>query len=224
MQNVSNSKGGSMSNGLYVTIEGLDGAGKSKHTPAIVEYFKKNDHDVVAVREPGGTEGAELARECIFGEYKPEEGWDPRAEFGLYNVARAQLMNNKVIPAIKAGKTVISDRDSFATVCYQGFGRQQDPDLLHQMNMYFTQGVMRDVMIILHADFDTMMERAGEGSTPTNDIEVYRRAWRAYEQAQNSKFAKRFNLGKVIMVDTEQSFEKAKKSLQVQLDELLVTA
>ena len=223
MQNVSDSKGGSVNSGLYIAIEGLDGGGKTKHAPHIVEYFESLGHDIVHVFEPGATEGADLVRNCIFGNFKPKEGWTPKAELALYLAARAQVVHKKVIPALQEGRTVITDRWGLATVCYQGFGRELDPEWLNTLNAYFTSEVVPDINIILRAEFDTMLDRAGEGSTPTNDREVYRRAWEAYEQLADADFAKKFDVKNVIMVDTEQPFEQAKQFLQEQLDELLAT-
>lgn len=101
----------------YIAIEGLDGAGKSTAKKAFLDFYK--DRDIEHVREPGGTVLAEKLRSLVKEEHEGEE-FLKDTETCMFFGARFQLLGNVVIPALKAGKTVISDRCYLSTVAYQG--------------------------------------------------------------------------------------------------------
>jgi dTMP kinase len=108
-------------NGRFITLEGMEGAGKSTQMRRIAGWLERHGHAVVQTREPGGTPLAEAIREVVLhGEY-PE--MDPRTELLLIFAARAQHVAELIRPAIEAGRTVLCDRFSDASHAYQGGGR-----------------------------------------------------------------------------------------------------
>lgn len=107
--------------GCFITLEGGEGAGKTTLVSFLKEYLESKGHEVVTVREPGGTALAEKIRAILVTPDK--EKLCDRAELLLMYAARAQLVESLIKPALKAGKIVISDRHDLSTLAYQGGGR-----------------------------------------------------------------------------------------------------
>ena len=105
----------------FFAFEGIDGSGKSTQIEMLEQKLLKQGFDVLRIREPGGTLLSEEIREIIL---KPREGGlNAKAELFLYSASRAQLLQNVVAPAVRAGKVVLSDRSPWSTLAYQGYGR-----------------------------------------------------------------------------------------------------
>ena len=110
-----------MSRGIFITMEGPDGSGKSTQIALLKEYLEKEGYDVIITREPGGTRISENIREVILNpEYKEMSSV---TEMLLYASARAQLIAEVIGPAIDSGKAVISDRFVDSSLVYQGMAR-----------------------------------------------------------------------------------------------------
>lgn len=107
-------------NGKYIVIEGTDGAGKSTQHKKLLEYLSKFNQKVVGVAEPGGTEIGLLLRDII---RNPYFKLTPETEFDLLTAARRELARLVLAPEIASGSMVVSDRNWFSSVAYQGFGR-----------------------------------------------------------------------------------------------------
>ncbi len=110
-----------MKKGLFITLEGIEGAGKSTAAQILVEYLNKANIKFILTREPGGTEVAEKIRKVILDHY--QEVVHPDTEMLLYFASRAQHLHQKIIPALERGEWVICDRFTDATYAYQGGGR-----------------------------------------------------------------------------------------------------
>ncbi|MCL2485003.1 MAG: dTMP kinase [Endomicrobia bacterium] len=116
---------------LFITIEGGEGSGKTTHSILLKEYLEKKGFKVLRTREPGGTVLAESIRQILL---NPESNLTAISELLLYEAARAQHINEIVIPALKKGKIVICDRFTDATVAYQGYGRKINLSLINKLN------------------------------------------------------------------------------------------
>jgi len=111
-----------MTRGKFITLEGCEGVGKSTSLEFMANYLRERGIDTIVTREPGGTPLAEEIRALVLN--KRDEAVDATAELLLIFAARAQHVNTVILPALKAGRWVLSDRFTDATYAYQGNGRQ----------------------------------------------------------------------------------------------------
>lgn len=129
-----------MEKGIFITIEGPDGSGKTTILQMLAENLEKEGHAVVATREPGGIEIAEQIRKVIL---DPENtAMDPRTEALLYAAARRQHLAEKVKPALKEGKIVLCDRFVDSSLAYQGHARGLGIDEVYSINEFAIENMM----------------------------------------------------------------------------------
>lgn len=135
--------------GLFITLEGGDGSGKSTQSTLLMEWLRTIGREVEESREPGGTElGLEL-REIIL----HRRGYiAPRAEALLYAADRAHNVATKVRPALERGAVVLQDRYFDSSVAYQGAGRVLDPDEVRGISLWATENLIPDLTILLDLD------------------------------------------------------------------------
>jgi dTMP kinase len=126
--------------GLFITFEGIDGAGKSSHIEALAEWLRERGHPVMLTREPGGTPLAETLRELVL-----HQGMDALTEALLVFAARRDHFQQRIVPALAAGTTVLCDRFTDATFAYQGGGRGFDLAVLAQLEAWVQQGRSPDL-------------------------------------------------------------------------------
>jgi dTMP kinase len=133
--------------GIFISMEGPDGSGKSTQIEKIKSYLEGEGYEVVVTREPGGTAISEAVREIILNRDYTEMGY--MTEALLYASARAQLVSEVIKPAIESGKAVISDRFIDSSAVYQGMARGLGVENIYKINEYATQGIMPDVTFLL---------------------------------------------------------------------------
>ena len=131
--------------GKFITVEGTDGSGKSTQLKLLMDYLGTKNCDVVFTREPGGTEISEKIRDVIL-DINNKEMTD-MTEALLYAAARAQHVQQKIIPAINEGKVVICDRFADSTIAYQGAARGLGTDNIMQINSFALNGIMPDLTL-----------------------------------------------------------------------------
>jgi dTMP kinase len=141
--------------GLFVVLEGPDKSGKSTQARLLAEALRAQGREVLHTREPGGTSVAEGVRKVLL---DPALTIDPLAELFLYEASRAQHTNEKILPALKAGTTVISERFTMSTDAYQGAARGLGLKTTTTLNRIATSGLKPDLTVLLDipvAEFDT---------------------------------------------------------------------
>src|SRR5690554_2736996 len=121
-----------MRRGKFITVEGTDGSGKTTQYSLIRQYLVGRGLDVVAVRDPGGTEIGEQIRNIILDSSNREMG--QVTELMLYAASRAQLVAQMIKPALEEGRIVLCDRFVDSNMAYQGFGRGISLDLIRMIN------------------------------------------------------------------------------------------
>ena len=145
-----------MEKGTFITFEGPDGSGKTTQLQLTAKYLKSIGKDIVTTREPGGTALAEKIRKLLL---DPEDNPAPITELLLYLAARAEHVDKVILPALKAGKTVLCDRFSDSTVVYQGFVRGLPVDLILFLCKTAADGLEPDITILLDGDPVTLAKR-----------------------------------------------------------------
>lgn len=139
-----------MSKGIFITLEGGDGAGKTTHLMKLAEKLREMGKEVVIIREPGGTNIGEQIRKVLLDNNNEE--MTPRTELMLYEAARAQIVAEKIRPALEAGKVVLCDRFYDSTVAYQGYGRGLSVAEIMSVNMFTTDNLKPDRTVIIFTD------------------------------------------------------------------------
>jgi dTMP kinase len=145
-----------MPRGLFLSLDGIDGTGKSTQCRLLADWLRREGHDVVTCREPGGTvvgdevrhlllhHGAEISLPC---------------ELFLFMASRAQLTAEIIVPALDAGKVVLSDRYLLANVVYQGHAGGLDPALVWQIGALATGGLEPDLTLVLDLPIEVARAR-----------------------------------------------------------------
>lgn len=197
-----------MKKGFMLVCDGSNGAGKTTVIKTIEQYLKNKGLDVVVTREPGGTPIGEKIREVILDPSTPE--MCDITELMLFGAARAQHIIEKILPALTAGKVVISDRFDAATFSFQHYARGIDLDIIRKINNMALNGFSPDMNIILDLDPKLGLERVkqrGEGLDRLEDekMEFLEKARNGYlTQAQQTP-------DKFTVIDASQSQEQVAK-------------
>ena len=146
--------------GLFIAVEGVEGAGKSTQVQRLVKALEAEGHEVVVTREPGGTPVAERIRGVLL---DPNgEQMDSRTEALLYAAARAEHVKRVIRPALERGVIVICDRFVHSSLAYQGYGRQLGEQDVFEVNRWAVAGLMPDVVVLLHLDPADGLERVSD--------------------------------------------------------------
>jgi dTMP kinase len=149
---------------MLITFEGIDGAGKSTQVAKLKHQLQIEGHEVLTLREPGGTDAAEKIRLLLL-ESKHEI--TPVGELLLFAASRAELVQRVILPALEARSIVILDRFSDSTTAYQGYGRGLDLKLLEEVNRIATFGLKPDITFYLDiSPDDALIRKFSEKSLP----------------------------------------------------------
>jgi dTMP kinase len=150
--------------GLFVALEGPEGAGKSTLAAALVRRLRAAGREVIAVREPGGTPVAEAARVAFL---EPAFDATPLAELFLLLAARADLVDKVIRPGLARGAVVVADRFDLSTEAYQIAGRGLEPGGVRAANRLATGGLRPDLTLVVDVPADVGLARqAAQGKVP----------------------------------------------------------
>jgi dTMP kinase len=158
-----------MARGRLITIEGLDGAGKTTLAVSLLEGLRARGVDAELLREPGGVRASELIRELV---KDPELRISARAEALLYAAARAQLVEEALDPLLERGTCVLLDRFVDSSLAYQGGGRQLGLAPVEDINEFATGGLAPDLTLFLDIDPTVGRERSRERADPLDRLEL----------------------------------------------------
>jgi len=185
--------------GRYIAFEGVEGAGKSTVADRVASKLEESGNHVVRVREPGGTDVGEHIREILLaGDHQPLV----MTEAVLFAAARAQLVAEKVVPALARGSWVVSDRSAYSSLAYQAGGRSLDLDDVRTLNHIAIGGVWPDTVVLLRTDPDVGLGRQAVGDRIGDESRVFHRAVAAAFDALAADEPERF-----IVVDASQRLD-----------------
>ena len=148
-----------MKQGWFISLEGVDGSGKSTQIQTTAAWLKEQGYEVLVTREPGGTATAEKIRKLVLDADVPLQ---PRTELLLYLAARAQHVAEVIKPALAAGRIVLCDRFVDSTLVYQGIVRGLDLRRIKELNEFASEELMPALTLLLDADPALLEERRRE--------------------------------------------------------------
>ena len=207
-----------MSRGLFITLEGSDGSGKSTQLAYIKEYFEKKGAKMLVTREPGGTKISEKLREILLD--KDNSEMSAITEMMIYAASRAQLIDEVIKPALERGEVVICDRFMDSSIAYQGYGRELG-DMVEKVNLYAINGIMPDLTIFLDLDPEIgrarVRSRYGEEQMDRLEREKMDFHYRVYNgyKAVAAAYPER-----VACIDANRSIEEIRDDIYAKLDQL----
>lgn len=151
-----------MKNGIIISFEGPDGAGKTTVLEQVLPALQEKGYDIITTREPGGVEIAERIRDVILD--VNHVAMDNKTELLLYMAARRQHYVEKVLPALEAGKVVLIDRFIDSSIAYQGAGRGLDKDIITRLNDFATDGRKPDLTLYFDVESEIGLARIAKNA------------------------------------------------------------
>ena len=203
--------------GKFITVEGIEGVGKTTNLNFIRNLLITHDKDVVVTREPGGTPLGEQIRELLLGH--KHDGMADSTELLLMFSARAEHLHKVIQPNINAGRWVLCDRFTDATYAYQGGGRGIDIDRIAQLEQWVQGDLRPDLTILLDAPVELALDRAGKRSAPDRfekeQQDFFERVRNMYHQLAE-KQSERY-----LIIDTAPDLETVQNTLKTKLNDYL---
>jgi dTMP kinase len=155
-----------MSRGKFITLEGIDGAGKSTHIGGIADFLRARGKDIVVTREPGGTPLGEKLRALLL-----SQTMNADTETLLVFAARREHVAQVIAPALAAGRWVVSDRFTDATYAYQGAGRGMPVDRIAALERWVQDGLQPDLTLVFDAPVEVALARLAKGQGDRFELE-----------------------------------------------------
>lgn len=204
--------------GLFITLEGGEGCGKTTMVPKIKEFLCSLGYKVECTREPGGTKIAEQIRNILLTKDKDEQ-LNPKTELLLMYSARAQLVYSKIMPLLESNTIVISDRFDLSSVAYQGYGRGIPLDEIAKLRSLAIGDFKPDLTLLFDLDVKEGLLRASKRSAADRfeqeSLDFFNRVRRGFlEQADH-------HAHKVSIIDSSKSIEQVKEQVINALKDLL---
>ncbi|BAV33687.1 thymidylate kinase [Sulfuricaulis limicola] len=206
-----------MPRGLFITLEGGEGAGKSTNLAFIHQWLQRAGHAVVVTREPGGTELGERVRDILL--HSRELHITPETEMLLMFAARAEHLAKVIRPALAAGKAVLCDRFTDATYAYQGGGRGLPAERIASMETRVQGDLRPDLTLLLDLPVEAGRERAGQRGAPDR-----------FERENNEFFSRvretylaraRAEPARMRIIDASRPLEQVERQITATLEEFV---
>lgn len=144
---------------MFISVDGIDGGGKSTQIQRLAEWLRSQGRDVLILRDPGSSKLGEAVREILL--HREDVPLGSTSEMLLYMAARAQMVEERIVPALAIGTTVVCDRFLLANVVYQGWGGGLDPHEIWDVGHVATKGLEPDITFLLDLPVDVAMTRIG---------------------------------------------------------------
>lgn len=208
-----------MKRGLFITFEGVEGAGKTTQIELLKNELERREIEYIVTREPGGTAIGEKIRGLLLDPENSEMNY--MTELLLYYASRAQHLYEKINQAKESGKVVICDRYSDSTMAYQGYGRGIDKQLIENLNSVVEKGNRPDITFIIDADPELTLVRAKRKSGNVGDrleqesLEFHKRVREGFLAASKKEPER------VAVIDGRKSIEEINRDIIARLFEKL---
>ena len=157
---------------MFVTLEGPEGSGKTTLCARLEHMLVKKGHQVICVREPGGTVIGQQVTDVLLDQRNT--GMLPETEFLLFSASRAQLIREVVMPHLESGAIVLCDRFLDSSLAYQGYGHRLDVGVLEKISSFVTSGIAPDMTILLDISPDEGLIRRKQDPESWNRLDARR--------------------------------------------------
>jgi dTMP kinase len=209
---------------MLITLEGIEGSGKTTQIMYMAQYFRDNDLDCVITKEPGGTGIGEKIRAILLN--PGNHAMNFLTELLLYAADRAQHINETIIPLLAAEKIVICDRFHDSTTVYQGFARGLDMDLVGQLNQLVMGDLLPDVTFLLDLPPEIGLKRAwrqiDNGSRDKAETRFENEKLQFHEKVRNGYLTlARQEPGRFVVVDAAKGPQQVRENIEKKLAELV---
>jgi dTMP kinase len=169
---------------MFISMEGPEGSGKSTQIQPLATFLREQGYSIVTTREPGSTAIGDQVREVLM--RLDNSSMYPRTETLLFLAARAQLVEERIRPALASGAIVVCDRYADSTLAYQGYGQDMDRNVLRDLLDFATGGLWPDLTLLLDIDPERGLQRRRSGGE-WNRLDAYalafhRRVWQGYHE------------------------------------------
>jgi len=203
--------------GLFITVEGIDGSGKTTQFNLIRQYLAERNIPYKAVREPGGTEIGEKIRELILD--PANTGMTGITEMLLYAASRAQLVREVIEPSLKKGITVLCDRFTDSSLAYQGYGRGLSIETIEKLNEIAAFGIKPDITFLFDIHPQLVQGRMKENSDRIEKerFDFHKNVYNGYHQIAEK------DPGRIKIIDCTKSIEEVFAEVKTYLDNILIT-
>jgi dTMP kinase len=189
--------------GKFITIEGIDGCGKSTLAENLTRALTKLGAPVILTKEPGGSELGKSLRKILQEQQSPV---CEKAEYLMFAADRAQHFSQIINPALETGKTVISDRWCDSSVAYQGYGRGLDVEMIKTVNSWVTQNLKPDLIFYIRIDAQTAFDRIKKRNLELTAFEKEKiEFWKRVEHGYETIFMNKKN---VVVLDGKMTQEE----------------
>jgi dTMP kinase len=200
-----------MSRGRFITLEGVDGAGKSSHVQFVADFAAQQAPHVIVTREPGGTDLAERLRKAIL-----EEAMAPAIETLLLLAARADHVQRVIRPALEAGTWVVCDRFHDATAAYQGAGKGVAADLIERLGAAAHPGLVPDRTLLFDCSYEVARRRLEASGKTLDRFERENREF--FERVRGAYLARaRAEPQRIRVIDASGEFPAIRKAIEASL-------
>ena len=197
-----------MNSGRFITIEGLEGVGKSTNLTLVETLIKEQGFDVLVTREPGGTVTGERIRAILLD--KEEQKMTAMTELLLMFAARRQHVEQVIEPALASGVWVISDRFTDSSYAYQGGGRQLGSQTVAELEGYVLGDFSPDLTIVLDLDVSTSLARATSGS----EADRFESEHQVFFERVRQVFLDRASGDRYRVIDTGQTIDQVRAEIR----------
>ena len=197
--------------GLFITLEGVDGAGKSTHMKWLPDFFKNQGLDVVMTREPGGTPVGEKLREILLHDAMSQE-----TEALLMFASRQENINQLIKPALAAGKLLLCDRFTDSTYAYQGGGRHFDLNKIAALENWVQEGLNPDLTLFFDVPLAVSRERLGRSGV---SLDRFEQENDAFFEAVRGAYLQRAATEphRFLLIDSTRPFEEVRAFIETRL-------
>ena len=208
--------------GLFITLEGPEGSGKTTHAQLLANWLTELGYDVLTTREPGGTRIGDVVRTLLLDPIYA--GIRPETEFLLFSAARAQIVGEIIRPHLAEDGIVICDRFADSSLAYQGYGRRLDQDTVRTITAFATGGLLPDLTFCLDLPVVEGFRRKQDGGLGRPDrleqerLEFHERVRQGYLTMAKAE------PGRWTIVDAASTAEEVQEEIRARVSRRLATA